>query len=54
LENGNGILETATPHPALSRRGRGKVENGNGIFRNGKDKNNISFWIATGDNAPSQ
>jgi hypothetical protein len=23
MENDNGILETATPHPALSRKGRG-------------------------------
>jgi hypothetical protein len=23
VENGNGILETATPHPALSRKGGG-------------------------------
>jgi hypothetical protein len=37
MENDNGILEPATPHPALSRKGRG----------NDNDKNNISFWIAT-------
>jgi hypothetical protein len=45
--------ETATPHPALSRKGRGndttRHDNGNG---NGKSF--ISFWIATGDKAPSQ
>jgi hypothetical protein len=27
MENGNGNKETATPHPALSRKGRGKEEN---------------------------
>jgi hypothetical protein len=43
MENGNGILETATPHPALSRKGGG---NDNG---NSNDKSFISFWIATGD-----
>jgi hypothetical protein len=37
MENDNGISETATPHPALSRKGRGnchdhdKMENDNGI-----------------------
>jgi hypothetical protein len=25
MENGNGISETATPHPALSRKGRGNA-----------------------------
>jgi hypothetical protein len=28
----NGNTETATPHPALSRKGGGEVENGNGIL----------------------
>jgi hypothetical protein len=38
MENDNAISEPATPHPALSRKGRGNCH----------DKNNISFWIATG------
>jgi hypothetical protein len=48
MGNGNGILETATPHPALSRRGRGNDHD------HDHGKSFISFWIAAGDKAPSQ
>jgi hypothetical protein len=46
MENSKGIPETATPHrvslreTVLSRKGRGNDHD--------NDKNDISFWIATG------
>jgi hypothetical protein len=46
------FLETATPHPALSRKGRGKVENSNRIIRNGNDKALSVSGLPREDNAP--
>jgi hypothetical protein len=52
VENGNGILKTATPHPALSRKGGGKDYGNDNNHSHDNDKSFISFWIATGDKAP--
>jgi hypothetical protein len=50
----NGISETATPHPALSRKGGGKAENGNDILETTKEKALSVSGLPRGDKAPTR